>query len=168
MHGDILRHSRTAWKVESIFGVFRSSPFIFLSFFSSALSVFGGLFVHLRFVFFLLFSFLFFCLWADDLNDHHLRQRAASHLRYPRLISASYLHPPNQRACLKSPLSLLRPHTPFYRARIAEHCGFNHTAMEIISISIPTCRSFPFLGLIRVHARRQIQLTLCPLTVTSK
>ena len=118
--------------------------------------------------FFLLFSFLFFCLWADDLNDHHLRQRAASHLRYPRLISASYLHPPNQRACLKSPLSLLRPHTPFYRARIAEHCGFNHTAMEIISISIPTCRSFPFLGLIRVHARRQIQLTLCPLTVTSK
>lgn len=136
LHGDGHRHNRTAWEVESILGVFWSSPFIF-SFLTCLLDIREALCTSAyRFFFFLYFLLLSPLDWLASLRGE-TKDAAFHHCYHCGSISAScFLRLTYPGACMSQVL-----HFPFivlislfYRARVAGSIVVSTIAMETISI----------------------------------
>lgn len=116
LHGDGHRHNRTAWEVESILGVFWSSPFIF-SFLTCLLDIREALCTS-AYRFFFFFSTFFCCLHWTDSRLYVGRQKMPLFIIVIIvalfLLLASCAWHTQERACLRSSIFPLLSSYPFF------------------------------------------------------
>lgn len=140
LHGDGHRHSRTAWEVESILGVFWSSPFIFSSFLTCLLDIRGALCTSAFQPFFFLYFLLSPLDWLVSLHGE-TKDAAFYHVCYHcGSISACTWHT-QERAFLKSYFSFIILIPLLSSPRGWWHCGFDHSNGNYFNWDFCFCRS---------------------------